>query len=45
MILLAALLFAGSVGTLTVALWPRPRHPPAPRWDFIEEPNVPRTLH
>jgi hypothetical protein len=43
MILLAALLFAGSVGTLTVALWPRP--PPAPRWDFVEDPNVPRTLH
>jgi hypothetical protein len=44
MILFAALLFGGSVGTLTVALWPRPR-PPAPRWDFVEDPNVPRTLH
>ena len=42
---LASLLLASSVSLLTIGLWPRSPAPKQPSWNFVEEPNVPRTLH
>ena len=42
---LASLLLASSVSLLTIGLWPRGSAPKQPSWQFVEEPNVPRTLH